>query len=577
MSARRIAPALALAALAAAVAPGLAYGSTATVASGTLTYAAAAGETNNATLSREGGNFRIVDPGAPITPMAGCAAVNANEVICGASGVTSSVRLLLGNMNDSGTIAASVTGSFTGDLRGDAGNDVLRNEADLFFTFLIGDESADPPGNDTLTGGPSRDSVRGNQGDDTADGGAGGDDIDEGPGNDTLIGGEGDDRLGGGPAANGADTFVGGPGFDDAQFGDRVADLRLTADAVADDGEPGEADNLMPDLERLSAGEGDDTLAGGPGLNQLQGEDGNDSADGGDGPDDVEGGRGNDSVAGGAGNDTLRPGLGPDTANGGEGDDTLVTGEFEDEPDVLGGGPGADRADFEFANGPVTVTLDDVADDGLPGEGDNVMADVEDVTGGPGADTIVGNAAANQLSGGDGDDTIAGLGGPDGLDGERGNDSLDGGDGTDLLAGAAGGDRLRSRDSGPDEASCGAGADAVLADLDDAPDADCETTSTGVAFEKSKAKVSSGKAKLALSCPAVEAVDCEGKLTLRKGKKKLGSKRLSIASGDAENVSVKLKGKAPKGAVDAAAVITDAAGAKATSERKVKLAGKGKS
>ena len=90
------------------------------------------------------------------------------------------------------------------------------------------------------------------------------------------------------------------------------------------------------------------------------------------------------------------------------------------------------------------------------------------------------------------------------------------------------------------------------------------------------AKVSSGKAKLALSCPAVEAVDCEGKLTLRKGKKKLGSKRLSIASGDAENVSVKLKGKAPKGAVDAVAVITDAAGAKATSEQKVKLTGKGK-
>jgi Ca2+-binding RTX toxin-like protein len=117
---------------------------------------------------------------------------------------------------------------------------------------------------------------------------------------------------------------------------------------------------------------GDDILTGSEDLDFLYGGDGN-------------------------GNDTLNSGLGPDTVDGGNG--------------VDGGARTVG----------VNVSLDGVANDGQAGEGDNVNATVEHVTGGGGPDTLTGSAAANYFYGGDGNDTLTG---------GDGNDNLQGGHGT---------------------------------------------------------------------------------------------------------------------------------------------------
>jgi Ca2+-binding RTX toxin-like protein len=146
------------------------------------------------------------------------------------------------------------------------------------------------------------------------------------------------------------------------------------------------------------------------------------------------------TLNGGAGNDSLQGGRQVDAINGGDGDDVMAGGASGD---IFTGGPGGDCADYGSTTTGVTVSLDDVADDGRPGEGDNVRSDVENIVGGYGNDTLTGSAAANYIQGGGGTDTIYGLGGADTLDGgtggalpaakNNGNDVLWGGDGNDVL------------------------------------------------------------------------------------------------------------------------------------------------
>lgn len=101
------------------------------------------------------------------------------------------------------------------------------------------------------------------------------------------------------------------------------------------------------DDDILRGGDGDDTLIGGDGRDRLFGRDGNDSLQGDDGADRLDGGRDDDFLDG---------GLGPDVINGRRGDDTAV---------YLG------------RPSEVTVTFDDVPNDGEAGEGDNVRSSVE--------------------------------------------------------------------------------------------------------------------------------------------------------------------------------------------------------
>ncbi|MBW3560327.1 MAG: M10 family metallopeptidase C-terminal domain-containing protein, partial [Proteobacteria bacterium] len=67
---------------------------------------------------------------------------------------------------------------------------------------------------------------------------------------------------------------------------------------------------------------------------------------------------------------------------------------------------------------------------------------IENARGGSGSDTIIGNAANNQLSGAAGADVLAGKEGNDLLDGGAGDDQLGGQEGDDFLLGGLGADHL---------------------------------------------------------------------------------------------------------------------------------------
>jgi Ca2+-binding RTX toxin-like protein len=134
----------------------------------------------------------------------------------------------------------------------------------------------------------------------------------------------------------------------------------------------------------------------------------------------ARGGPGDDALRGGSGDDWLSGELGNDTLRGGAG------------PDAMFGGSGADTVTYETHAAGVVVDADGVADDGASGEGDNVAADVENLTGGWANDVLTGNNAPNIVRGGDGNDVLRGELGDDTLDGGPGADVLWGGPGTDL-------------------------------------------------------------------------------------------------------------------------------------------------
>src|SRR3954452_8278405 len=115
------------------------------------------------------------------------------------------------------------------------------------------------------------------------------------------------------------------------------------------------------------------------------------------------GARNDTFVAGGLLPVTVGDGAGDDTVTGGGGDDDFVAGAGADS---YAGGAGSDRVDYSARTAALTVDVDDVADDA--GEGDNVRRDIERVSGGSGADTITGSAAADRLDGGPGEDTLLG-------------------------------------------------------------------------------------------------------------------------------------------------------------------------
>ena len=160
----------------------------------------------------------------------------------------------------------------------------------------------------------------------------------------------------------------------------------------------------------------------------MQGTAGNDVLTGTAGADSIFGLAGNDAINGGAGDDDLDGGLGADDLRGGAGTDSVLYG-------------GRDVA--------VAVTLNDVADDGQQGEGDNVHTDVEQIFGGDGGDRLNGNAGAQLIDGGGGDDSI-----------------LDGG-GRDRVYGGPGNDVITTFDGDFDVVDCGPGIDTATADSSD--------------------------------------------------------------------------------------------------------------
>ena len=149
----------------------------------------------------------------------------------------------------------------------------------------------------------------------------------------------------------------------------------------------------------------------------------------------LSGGNGNDSLIGAAGPDILHGDAGDVSLQGGGGDDTLDGGTGAD---FMSGGDGNDTVDYSSRTNGVYVGIGTLADDGEPGEKDNVQLDIETVIGGSGNDTIHGGAASNLLVGNGGNDQLFGNFGDDTLSGNAGTDTLNGENGTDTAINSSG-------------------------------------------------------------------------------------------------------------------------------------------
>lgn len=243
-------------------------------------------------------------------------------------------------------------------ITGGSGDDVLNgnNGTNTLDGGLGDDVLGGALGADVLTGGPGTDSVSyANRTEDltiTLDGiandgeageadnvGADVENVTGGLGNDvirgsavanTLLGGPGDDVLDGG---GGADLLSGGIGVDTADYSLRTAAVSVDLDGIPDDGEAGEGDNVVPDIEDVVGGSGPDRLRGGGGPNRLVG---------GAGADDIDGLAGTDTIEAGTGNDTIQAKDGTtDVISCGAGTDTLTRDTQDvvvDDCEVVDGG-----------------------------------------------------------------------------------------------------------------------------------------------------------------------------------------------------------------------------------------------
>jgi hypothetical protein len=258
---------------------------------------------------------------------------------------------------------------------------------------------------------------------------------------------------------------------------------------------------------------------------------------------------------------TLLSGIRLVRIDGGPGDDRLHGWRTSDEirggpgADYVSGGPGNGRDvavmdSHDGAGGGVTVTLDATANDGLPGEGDDVRDDIEAVLGGPGDDTLIGNAQPDRLIGAGGDDR---------LDGGRGPDALEGGDGIDAFDGGAGADSVEAADAATEEIRCGRGWDFARGDGHDGFGADCEQYEAGGAVRSNSptrasgtppglpvavaavVDVRGGRALVPAGCAASGA--CSGTLELYVKGVRLGRARFVARAGDVVLVRLPLDGR----------------------------------
>jgi Ca2+-binding RTX toxin-like protein len=144
-------------------------------------------------------------------------------------------------------------------------------------------------------------------------------------------------------------------------------------------------------------------------------------------------------------NDTMNGLGGTDAIAGGFGDDRFITAPG-DGADDYHGGPNRDTITYETRTTGMTIDLDNVADDGQLGEGDNVRSNIERVIGGSGVDRMFSLSALS---------TLEGRGGDDKLFGGENVDTLVGGPGEDVLDAGTGADTISARDGEHDTIDCG--------------------------------------------------------------------------------------------------------------------------
>ena len=188
------------------------------------------------------------------------------------------------------------------------------------------------PDVENIRGGGFTDRLVGNASNNELTGGDGGDTIVGAGGQDLLDGGSGADSLDGG---TGADRLLGRGGTDSATYASRTADVNVTLDGVANDGQAGEGDQVGTDVEDVTTGSGDDDVTGSSVANRLTGAGGEDFLDGRGGGDSLVGGDAADMlrVRDGATDPTAACGPGPDFVIADPAD--KAAGDCEDVDNVL--------------------------------------------------------------------------------------------------------------------------------------------------------------------------------------------------------------------------------------------------
>ena len=242
-----------------AVLPVAAQAADVAVQNGTLRYASGQAPNSVQISLRPSGSFVVSDSKTNVNAGPGCTSMGARRATCQAAGVTALVVDTAGGA-DHVSINAAISTPAT--IAGGGGNDVLRGGS----------------GNDRLEGGP------------------GGDTLDGAAGSDVELGGDGNDTFSQGRSPNGADGLQGGGGVDQVGYGKRSAGIAVSLDAVANDGEFGEGDNVGTDVEGVTGGSGSDSIIGSAARNSLDGSIGNDFVDGRAGVDSLSGGRGADRI-----------------------------------------------------------------------------------------------------------------------------------------------------------------------------------------------------------------------------------------------------------------------------------------
>lgn len=305
-----------------------------------------------------------------------------------------------------------------------------------------------------------------------------------------------------------------------------------------------------PSAFRAELGDGDDRASGGSGWPTsvpvtIQGADGRDelrapedggatTLDGGAGDDLLRSVEGTDTLHGGPGADTLEGGGGDDVLRGDDGDDLLKPDTSSARPgnDVVDGGAGTDTVDDWVDNGAtsrsVNVTFDGAANDGRPGEADNVtgvevvkafvagrwvLSDASEVVesyaaADLGPSVIEARGGDDRVTAGNGEQTIDGGAGSDRIEGGFGADTLTGGPGRDRIVGDQsasqcgvlqsctvphGDDVIDARDGERDEVDCGVGNDRATVDAVDVV-SNCEAVETAGASAAAGAGTGAGAA-----------------------------------------------------------------------------------
>lgn len=392
-------------------------------------------------------DFSAVTTAVSVNMTSATAASHLNRTIQSftAGGVLDFFKVLGGSGNDT-----MVGDTQHNELYGNGGNDSITGGNGNFDSIFGGD------GNDTLTGGSATDYLYGEAGDDSITGNGGDDWLWGGngaitlAGNDTLDGGEGSDRLYGSTGnttyrfsnalAAQTDEILKNvtTGIDTLDFSAMTNSVSATLTVTGSGATFATMTNrkinnldvlASTNIDKIIGGSAADTFIGNALANTLIGNGGNDT---------ITGGEGNDSLDGGANNDTYK------FAN--------ATAAQTDTIAELAGG-GNDTLDFSALTVAVTVNL---GSDTLATHTNRTLktavagqfANIENATGGSGADKLTGNAAANTLTGNAGNDTLTGGNGIDKLLGGDNNDQLFGLDGSvDTLDGGSGTDTVSSSDA----------------------------------------------------------------------------------------------------------------------------------